>query len=744
MPPHTSVTSARNLWPTEKGSHPAFTPHILGVSPKHCGCDIAPHMPLQEMVALLTRDCKCLESEPQLATAAFEHPQAFRNLTLEHVRVAPERDYDGESFVCIWPTKFCPVGCDCCFFGSPPPDGDGRSEDTSISPRGMDRLMDMLQDANVGELVIAGGGEPFLEKNSMQRIAREAKARQIFLSTSAIWAKREQAAERVVSDIYENFLQNPHDPEVDFRISFDRFHAAKLSPSGDFQYALNLINIFRENYPNHPKFKVSFHSMVGDPAMEDFLAKLDVKERNWKNEKTEIITLEDGFAFEIRWKRLFYSDPEMDLRDMDAVSRNVGILEEDIRAEHNGNQSVTFNSDGRQGLDLLFHYDGSILNWGANAPDNEASIYTHTYDEMLQAAFDDVISLSMLEKGMVYREAIINEINPTAVTRAKALNLRDFYSRILLEEESTRLYFAIRVTQDYIAEGRIQPAQMETWPRELRELVALPKELLIKAYQASSHNIVTQYLRNPETSVADLLKLYDLVCKGHYNVSSGDMLKSVRSSDFADKEAFFEAVRELRATEFERAMSIGLSMRSSANSASALPGVSNAIWVDQETIRECGESMADRLPEPLRSRCKTAFAFLCSDNVADTPVGKPAVAGDGSEVYAHVMARNGKGYENTTAELHRDWIDMQFIVNGDPDIVGFNTPGSTRLSLAVDDPKAADDPRREGKHLIFPPDTWRKLSPGGILIVPPMTPHAPNGTSETNSFRRVVAKVKVD
>lgn len=728
MPPHSKTIDVQTPWPIEVRSNPGLKPNAP--APSH-----------REQFGGILTICG-LDDEQAHAEKAFQNPQETRHVILETVRITPERQYEGEGFTCVWLTKFCPVGCACCFFGSPSC-GDGKNTTNTISEEGIDQLLALLEAGNTNELVVAGGGEPFLEMKSIARIAAGAKAKAIFLSTSGIWAKTTGGAERVVKRVHTAHQRNPHGARIDFRISLDRFHADRIEPGRNFNYIMNLVNLFRKEYRNDPNFALSFHSMDGDEAMEEVIKKLPIASRTRKNEKTEVITLDDGFTIEIRWKRLFHSDPQMDLKDMEAVERNTGIFEEDINVEHKGNMSVAFNPDGSQGPDLLIHYDGSVLNWGANAPDNESSLYTDTYDEIMRKALADVLSLSMLEKGNGYRETIIAEVNPYAVQRAKAINLRDFYGRLILEEEKTRLYLAIRVIQDYLETGRIPRETMETWPTEITRLVSMPKEKLMQAYHSSPHNIVTQYLSNPKISKEDLLRLYNLVRKGHYEVSAGNMILIVKNSEFPEKEAFLETVRELHAKEFSTAMETGLNLRKSADTDTPLASHSNAIWMDKIVLAECGDRMAATLPPELQARFRDTFRYLTNSEIADTPVGEHPITTDGEKAYAHVQAKNGKGRDNAPAEVHRNWVDIQCIVAGAGDVIGFNTSGSTSLRDSIDEPKAAQNPKREGRHLKSPANTWRRINVGDVVIIPPMTPHAPSASDPRTAFKRVVGKVSV-
>ena len=90
------------------------------------------------------------------------------------------------------------------------------------------------------------------------------------------------------------------------------------------------------------------------------------------------------------------------------------------------------------------------------------NIYCDSYEDIINANFNNIISYSFLDKGYKYRIKIIDEVNHKAVLRSKAINIRDYAGAAILEEKKTTLYYAIRVIQDYIKENKIENKSMET------------------------------------------------------------------------------------------------------------------------------------------------------------------------------------------------------------------------------------------------------------------------------------------
>ena len=129
-------------------------------------------------------------------TNIFENPQFYRNLLKNVGHLLPDNAsaYKARSFICVFPTRFCGVGCPFCFFRSPTREKDSICD--NFSAYGTEKFIKFANESNVGYLQISGGGEPFLEKGFIISCIRRVKADRIILITSGMWAcKREKAIE---------------------------------------------------------------------------------------------------------------------------------------------------------------------------------------------------------------------------------------------------------------------------------------------------------------------------------------------------------------------------------------------------------------------------------------------------------------------------------------------------------------------------------------------------------------------
>jgi hypothetical protein len=341
---------------------------------------------------------------------------------------------------------------------------------------------------------------------------------------------------------------NPHHPKLVVRLSLDQYHLGRLAGGKGFQYINNLIEWFSTNAKDDPNFSLLIHTMEGDKTVEELLSSLPVsavKENDEYLNRKKVVSLQNGLTFKVEYSQIFDSNPHVDLRNQDEQVKNQDTFKSFLDHRRKGNMSISHHGEDKpKGVFFLMLYDGTIEIWGASAPDVETSIYKDDYEEIMGKNLGDIITLAALEKGPIYMQSIVSEVDPQAVTRAVGAGLRDFYSRLLMEEDALRLYVSIRLMQEYLKEGRIKEEDAALWPVQLQAMVKLDQEKLKHIYTESTFNIVEQYLTDPNVSVKNLLSLYEYVRLGHYAVTPEQMIKQIEESDLAEqiKETFFDSL----------------------------------------------------------------------------------------------------------------------------------------------------------------------------------------------------------
>lgn len=459
----------------------------------------------------------------------FLAPQKYRDMILKDIRVnSLKQSFSEKAFICVSLTKFCPVGCKFCFFSSPGIQKNKTIAD-AFNQNGIEKFIQFANEANLGYLLVSGGGEPFIEKLHLLKVIEEVKSDKIVLVTSGNWAKSKSGCSTFVHKIYEAFKKRSTPTELVIRLSVDLEHkAVGLNP------AYYLISLFEENYLNEKNFKLQFHTLFGDPCVDQILEELSSKITDIKNyEKRsdastivkvnpaeKIITFSSGLSLKIGYAKIFYSNLKVDLNSPEMIQRNLKVFMNDLTESEQCNPSRVTNINGTHGLDFWVNYNGNVTTWGNQSPDNIYNLYEDSYSDIVNKTFSDPISLFYLEKEDSYRDSIIQEVNPIAVIRAKATNVRDYTSSILLQEEKTRLYLSLRVLQEFIKEGRLSKKEIAQWPKEVRAFVEKDKKELASLYKESDYCIIDQYIKEPIFNEGEWLDLFDLIKLGHYEVSS--------------------------------------------------------------------------------------------------------------------------------------------------------------------------------------------------------------------------------
>jgi len=457
----------------------------------------------------------------------FSNPQKYREIILNDVLIKSDRaQFSGKSFICVSFTRFCPVGCSFCFFSSAPATKEKAITD-AFTEEMLDRFIQFANDSNLGYLLISGGGEPFMERACILKVVEQVQTDKMVLVTSGNWAKTEAGAATYLKQIYEAYKKRKTETTLVIRLSIDKEHEkVGLNP------VFHLISLFEENYLEEKHFKLQFHTLFDDPCIEEVYQRLgnkiiSVESRQVKsdaetilkvNPAEKIVRLSSGLEIKVGYAKRFYSNIKVNLNDPKVIERNLAVFQWDMTESEENNPSVVTNIQGGKGLDFWVNFNGNVTTWGNQVPDHIFNLYEDDYRMVVNGTFLDPISLGYLENGDTYRDRIINEVNPRAILRAKAMNIRDYTGAIICEEEKTRLYLSLRILQDYISAKRVTKQEMEEWPPEIRETAILSKHDLITMFHQSDYSIVDQYLKKPFVQ-EEWLEFFELIKLGHYDIS---------------------------------------------------------------------------------------------------------------------------------------------------------------------------------------------------------------------------------
>lgn len=446
------------------------------------------------------------DDQPRFKVNPFSKPRDYRQMILDHIRVTPKVRYNGKGFICALITSRCHIGCEHCMFGSNM--AEKRNSFNTMTPERVGRLMQLVTDSNTGFLLVSGGGEGFLELDLMEQIAERSTASLTWLVTSAFWAKKFYHAQNILARLYSAYVrgcvEHPN-RRLCVRVSVDTHHVNQLhdTEGGPFQYLQHLVYIFETQYAAQKNFFLQLHSLEGEEALIESLretlgaeklpAMSDIHTNEKVTESALTLKMPSGYFFEVTFAKRLLSDIAVDLRNEQLLTDRVHIWEKDAFVNEKDLAGSHLNTDGTIGSDMLVIYDGRVAGgWQSEMPDVPLNIDIDSYHDIMAKSFDDPGVMATIERGLSYRFHIIDEVNPRASLRAKAVNVRDYTSPILLEEDATKLYYTIRAVQDFFVDGRLTAYPLH-WPQPLVELVMASREELEELYKLAQYDIVRQF-----------------------------------------------------------------------------------------------------------------------------------------------------------------------------------------------------------------------------------------------------------
>lgn len=125
-------------------------------------------------------------------------------------------------------------------------------------------------------------------------------------------------------------------------------------------------------------------------------------------------------------------------------------------------------------------------------------------------------------------------------------------------------------------------------------------------------------------------------------------------------------------------------------------------------------------------------AFECLEHTDWSVVDNGRFNIAGEDVFGIVDRRRGKGVDNAVLEIHRRYIDIQFLITGN-DVMGY------RPLIQCSQHQPFNDEKDIG-FLDDRPISWVDVGRSCFAIFYPQDAHAPMGTSE--EFHKVVIKVR--
>lgn len=130
-----------------------------------------------------------------------------------------------------------------------------------------------------------------------------------------------------------------------------------------------------------------------------------------------------------------------------------------------------------------------------------------------------------------------------------------------------------------------------------------------------------------------------------------------------------------------------------------------------------------------------AFRFLMDNELDELPACKIRV--DGDDLFVNILDFTGKEEADCKMEAHKDYIDIQLIVNGEGEKMGWKPQEDCREILTeYNEQKDVEFYKDKAESMFFVPE-------GSFAIFFPEDAHQP-GIAPGQTYRKVIAKVKVN
>lgn len=144
------------------------------------------------------------------------------------------------------------------------------------------------------------------------------------------------------------------------------------------------------------------------------------------------------------------------------------------------------------------------------------------------------------------------------------------------------------------------------------------------------------------------------------------------------------------------------------------------------------EAMFAWLPAPLR----TALRYLKSTDIGALPPGRYELEGD--DIYVQVNQMTTKALADARPEIHREYIDVQFLCRGRERIGVADDTGRNEVS----------EDRLADRDVLFyraaENETMLEMAPGNFAILFPSDVHRPGCQADgAEEIRKAIVKVRV-
>lgn len=470
-------------------------------------------------------DIKAIPHDSQrMSFNIFNSPSVYQEI--EAIRLRDSNDFKGPAFACVFPTGICKSGCPQCFFKSIPRKSHALPEEESLSEEGILKTVRFLNDAKIEYLLISGGGEPTENLPAVLSLVRDVKtAKRIVLVTAGYFAADAARGASLVMQLQQALLARKDETELVLRLSLDAGHYQNLG----HKPAVNLINLFTA--VDDPHFTLEIHTMIGDNTVDRVAALIgasvkDIGENmNDGNALMKNVPyrremhLSNGRVIPVGCAKLFYPSLVKDLSDKAVHEKAIEVYMKDMLESELDNPSVAFSGEDNsvRGMDIWITQNGNVSSWGNAMPGQITNIYVDNFADFRKAVMGVPGMRAYIEYGDSFRSRVISEVDPVAVFRTRAINIRDYAGQQILQEDRTRQYYTIRSIQSLLKASLLSEDDIAPLSSAARAVIDMPVAQLMEQYHISGNDMAWQSLIRYGNDVDAMADSLLLIKHAHFN-----------------------------------------------------------------------------------------------------------------------------------------------------------------------------------------------------------------------------------
>jgi len=416
----------------------------------------------------------------------------------------------------IWPTKYCPLGCAHCMYASPKLQEIDKK--MILSRKAIENFIHISKMGKLDSLVISGGGEPMLEWETVQTLVRDASYDFCEVITSGYFLVNDDLTKKYLSGLQKvlsNRKKKKKSHNFCLRISIDEYHQKVVK----LEWIKKLIFLLKEDAGlphdkrSYPDIKLYFRTLlIEDKTVEELAELTGAHLTSMENYERQLIfddKKNPPFSLSVMYKDMRFvgrgkSAKVKTLIGFDQYFESYTKKENDVQLGMGGSY-VKHGLKHKliKGVDVFVTHEGDVLPYGG-VGDIDFNLYkSKNYKLLLTKLFKDIISRTLLLKGLHHIEEIDMEVDPHVFERVRNKNWLASVADESLATAAQRLYVTIRLFQTYINSGELKQEELSPYAKKI---ISIPKANLqneFRDYMQKAKHIIFSYANERSEKIAD-------------------------------------------------------------------------------------------------------------------------------------------------------------------------------------------------------------------------------------------------